>query len=48
MLQCVRHLEGAFPNAQMLPMIQGRIAEQLRDKRTRVKPPTAFSSIANQ
>lgn len=32
-LQCVRHLEGAFPNAQMLPMIRERIAEQLRDKR---------------
>jgi parvulin-like peptidyl-prolyl isomerase len=32
-LQCVRHLEGAFPNAQMLPMIRERISEQIRDKR---------------
>lgn len=32
-LQCVRHLDAAFPNAQMLPMIRERITEQLRDQR---------------
>ncbi len=33
MLQCVRHLPATPPNPQMLPAIQQRIEEQLRDQR---------------
>ncbi len=44
-LQCVRHLDASFPSAQLLPMIQGRIEEQLRDQRLGEAADGIFSTL---
>ncbi|MCA9134680.1 MAG: peptidylprolyl isomerase, partial [Planctomycetales bacterium] len=44
-LQCVRHLEATLPNPQLLPAIQQRIHDQLRDQRLGAAADTIFATL---
>ncbi len=44
-LQCVRHYEATSPNAQLLPAIQQRIHDQLRDQRLGVAADEIFAAL---
>ena len=44
-LQCVRHFEATTPNAQLLPAIQQRIHDQLRDQRLGVAADEIFATL---
>ena len=48
LLQCVRHLEPSMPTAQMLPLIQERIADQLRDQRLGEAANGIFEQLQSQ
>ncbi len=48
MLQCVRHLPATPPNPQMLPAIQQRIEEQLRDQRVGQSANEIFCNTAKE
>ena len=47
-LQCVRHLDAAYPNAQMIPMIRERISEQIRDQRLGEAADGIFQSLQSK
>lgn len=44
-LQCVRHFDATTPNAQLLPAIQQRIHDQLRDQRLGVAADEIFATL---
>jgi parvulin-like peptidyl-prolyl isomerase len=44
-LQCVRHFDATPPNAQLLPSIQQRIHDQLRDQRLGVAADEIFAAL---
>ncbi len=44
-LQCVRHFDATPPNAQLLPSIQQRIHDQLRDQRLGVAADEIFAKL---
>ncbi len=44
-LQCVRHYEATAPNAQLLPAIEQRIHDQLRDQRLGVAADEIFAAL---
>ena len=48
MLQCVRQLAATPPNPQMLPAIQQRIEEQLRDQRVGQSANEIFATLQKQ
>lgn len=45
MLQCVRHLQATTPNAQLLPAIQQRIHDQIRDQRLGAAADEIFAAL---
>lgn len=45
LLQCVRHLEATPPHAQLLPAIQQRIHDDLRDQRLGVAADEIFAAL---